>query len=272
MRVDAAGRGNWRLSRLHATYAPRVPTVLIGVFAGLVSGVFGVGGGILIVPGLLWFVKYEQRLAHGTSLAAVVPMSAASLVPYLVNGAVDWAVVALLLGGSVFGAVAGTWLLHRVPVRALSAAFAALLVATAVRLFVSPHGGGDGALDVRLMVVIAATGLVAGLVSGLLGVGGGIVMVPALVLAAGFLPLDAKGTSLAVILPTALIGTWRNRRRDNANLRAAGLIGASGACAAVLGGTLSALMPVAVANASFAVLLSAVAVRMVLQFRTATTA
>jgi len=247
-----------------------VPAVLIGVFAGLVSGVFGVGGGILIVPGLLWFAKYEQRLAHGTSLAAVVPISAASLVPYLVNGAVDWAVVALLLGGSVLGALAGTSLLHRVPVRALSASFAALLVATAVRLFVSPHGGGDGALDARLVAVIAATGLVAGLVSGLLGVGGGIVMVPALVLAAGFLPLDAKGTALAVILPTALIGTWRNRRRDNANLRAAGTIGASGAGAAVLGGTLSALMPVAVANASFAVLLAAVAVRMVLQFRSAT--
>lgn len=244
-----------------------MPTVLIGVLAGLVSGIFGVGGGILIVPGLLWFAKYEQRLAHGTSLAAVVPISAASLVPYLVNGAVDWAVVTLLLGGSVFGALAGTSLLHRVPVRALSASFAVLLVATAVRLFVSPHGGGNGALDARFVAAIATTGLIAGLVSGLLGVGGGIVMVPALVLAAGFLPLDAKGTSLAVILPTALIGTWRNRRRDNANLRAAGTIGASGALAAVAGGALSALMPVAVANASFAVLLTAVAARMVLQFR-----
>jgi uncharacterized membrane protein YfcA len=244
-----------------------VPAVLIGVFAGFVSGAFGVGGGILIVPGLLWFAKYEQRLAHGTSLAAVVLISAASLVPYLVNGAVDWSVVVLLLGGSLLGALAGTSLLHHVPVRALTAAFAALLAATAVRLFVSPHGGGDGAFDVRLAAIIAVTGLVAGLVSGLLGVGGGIVIVPALVLFAGFLPLDAKGTSLAVILPTALIGTWRNRRHDNANLRAAAVIGGSGALAAVAGGFVSALMPVAFASVSFAVLLSGVALRMLLQLR-----
>lgn len=243
--------------------------VLIGVLAGLVAGVFGVGGGILIVPGLIWFGGYGQRLAHGTSLAAVVPLSAASLIPYVVNGAVDWVVAAVLLGGSLLGAVAGTSLLHRVPVRVLSGGFCALLAATAVRLFVSPHGGGDGALDLRLSVSIVATGVIAGLVSGLLGVGGGIVMVPALVLAAGFLPLDAKGTSLAVILPTALIGTWRNRRRDNANLRAAGLIGASGAAAAVVGGAVSALMPTTAANASFAVLLAVVAVRMAMQLRVA---
>lgn len=244
-----------------------MPTILIGVLAGFVAGAFGVGGGILIVPGLLWFTKYDQRLAHGTSLAAVVPISAASLIPYLVNGAVDWLVASMLVGGSVLGAIVGTALLQRLPLRVLTLAFAVLLGATAVRLFVTPSGGGDGARDLRAVLLVAATGLVAGLVSGLLGVGGGIVMVPALVLFAGFLPLDAKGTSLAVILPTALIGTWRNRSHGNADLRAAAAIGASGAAAAVAGGTVSALMPVAVANVSFAVLLSGVAVRMLLQLR-----
>lgn len=244
-----------------------MPTVLIGVLAGFIAGAFGVGGGILIVPGLLWFTKYDQRLAHGTSLAAVVPISAASLLPYLVNGAVDWLVASILVGGSVFGAVAGTALLQRLPLRALTMAFAFLLGGTAVRLFIAPSGGGDGGLDPRVVLLVGATGLLAGLVSGLLGVGGGIVMVPALVLFAGFLPLDAKGTSLAVILPTALIGTWRNRTHRNTDLRAAAVIGASGALAAVAGGTVSALMPVAVANVSFAVLLSGVAVRMLLQLR-----
>jgi uncharacterized membrane protein YfcA len=248
-------------------YDPSVPTVVIGLLAGLIAGAFGVGGGILIVPGLLWFTKYDQRLAHGTSLAAVVPISAASLIPYLVNGAVEWLVAGVLVGGSVLGAVAGTALLQRLPLRTLTVAFAALLASTAVRMFLSPGGGGDGSLGWRTILFVAATGLFAGLVSGMLGVGGGIVMVPALVLFAGFLPLDAKGTSLAVILPTALIGTWRNRRNDNANLRAAAVIGGSGALAAVAGGFVSALMPVAVANVSFAVLISGVALRMLLQLR-----
>ena len=246
-------------------YAPAVPAVVIGLLAGLVAGAFGVGGGILIVPGLMWLSRYDQRLAHGTSLAAVVPISAASLVPYVLNGAVSWGVAALLLGGSMLGAVAGTALLHVLPLRALSTAFALLLGGTAVRLFVSPHTGGSGDFDARLALAVAAVGLVAGTVSGLLGVGGGIVMVPALVLFAGFAPLDAKGTSLAVILPTALIGTWRNRRRGNANLRAASVIGAVGATTALAGGAIAAALPDQAANVAFAALLTLVAGRMVLE-------
>ena len=54
--------------------------ILVGVTAGLLSGMFGVGGGILIVPGLVMLAGLEPRLAHGTSLAAVLPISAASLI------------------------------------------------------------------------------------------------------------------------------------------------------------------------------------------------
>lgn len=244
-------------------YAPGVPVVVVGVFAGLVAGTFGVGGGILIVPGLMWVARVDQRLAHGTSLAAVVPISMASLVPYVVNGAVSWTVAALLLVGSLGGAIVGTSLLHVVPVRVLSAAFAVLLGGTAARLFVSPHTGGSGDLDAWLVLGIAVVGLAAGITSGLLGVGGGIVIVPALVVYAGFVPLDAKGTSLAVILPTALIGTWRNRRRDNVDLRVAVVVGGSGVAGALAGGAIAAALPDRVANLSFAVLLVVVATRMV---------
>lgn len=248
-------------------YAPQMAMLVIGVLAGLVAGVFGVGGGILIVPGLLWFARVDQRLAHGTSLAAVVPISAASLVPYLVNGAVSWAVAVLLLVGSLVGAIAGTSLLHVLPVRALSVTFALLLGGAAVRLFVSPHTGGSGDLDPRLAMGTIALGLAAGTLSGMLGVGGGIVIVPALVLFAGFAPLDAKGTSLAVILPTALLGTWRNRRRDNVDLRAAASVGAAGVVGALAGGAIAAVLPDRGANVAFAVLLSLVALRMVSQAR-----
>jgi uncharacterized membrane protein YfcA len=54
--------------------------VLVGVAAGFLSGMFGVGGGILLVPGLVLVAKMDQRLAHGTSLAAVLPISASSLI------------------------------------------------------------------------------------------------------------------------------------------------------------------------------------------------
>ena len=63
---------------------------LVGLAAGLLGGLFGVGGGLIIVPGLIGFAAMERRLAHGTSLAATLPIAAASLITYLAHGNVDW--------------------------------------------------------------------------------------------------------------------------------------------------------------------------------------
>ncbi|NQW60950.1 sulfite exporter TauE/SafE family protein, partial [bacterium] len=74
---------------------------LVGLAAGLLSGIFGVGGGILIVPGLVFFAKMDQRRAHGTSLAAVLPISVSSLASYWAHGHVDWPVALFLAIGAV---------------------------------------------------------------------------------------------------------------------------------------------------------------------------
>jgi len=67
-----------------------VSILIVGLGAGFLSGIFGVGGGILIVPGLVFFAKMEQRRAHVTSLAAVLPISLASLITYWGHDHVDW--------------------------------------------------------------------------------------------------------------------------------------------------------------------------------------
>ena len=82
-----------------------------------------------------------QRLAHGTSLAAVVPISAASLVSYAVHGNVDWNVAWLAIG-AVGGAVIGTRLLHVLPQRTLAIIFIVVLVGSALRLFLAPDADG----------------------------------------------------------------------------------------------------------------------------------
>ncbi|MDP4692095.1 MAG: sulfite exporter TauE/SafE family protein, partial [Ilumatobacteraceae bacterium] len=79
--------------------------VLVGLAAGLLSGIFGVGGGILIVPGLVFFAKMDQRRAHGTSLAAVLPISISSLATYWAHDHVDWPVALFLAIGAVAGAL-----------------------------------------------------------------------------------------------------------------------------------------------------------------------
>ena len=111
--------------------APLAPIALVGLLAGFLAGLFGVGGGILIVPGLVVAAHMSQRLAHGTSLAAVVPISVASLISYATHGNVDWNVALWLAIGAVGGAVIGTRLLHVLPQRTLAIIFIVVLVASA---------------------------------------------------------------------------------------------------------------------------------------------
>jgi uncharacterized membrane protein YfcA len=107
---------------------------VIGTLAGLFSGLFGVGGGIVIVPLLVLWLDYGEREATGTSLAAITIIAAvaAGVQGLYGNVRVD---DGLLLGvPAVVGVVAGTALQQRIPQRTISLLFAALLLATAIRL------------------------------------------------------------------------------------------------------------------------------------------
>jgi uncharacterized membrane protein YfcA len=107
-----------------------------------------------------------------------------------------------------------------------------------------------------------AVGVLAGTLSGLLGVGGGVVMIPALVLLLGVPAAMAKGSSLAVILPTAIVGTRRNHIRRNADLHVAAVVGLTGTGAAFLASQLSVGLDDRLSNRLFAGLLLAVAAKL----------
>jgi len=111
-----------------------VRLVLTGLVAGFFSALFGVGGGVVIVPLLILAVGWEMRPATGTSLAAIGITATAGVVTYVVHGEVE-PVYAVLVGvPAALGAVGGATLQQRVPVRTLSFLFAALLVAIAIRM------------------------------------------------------------------------------------------------------------------------------------------
>ena len=102
--------------------------MLIGLVAGFFSALFGVGGGIVIVPLLVLVMRWPLRPATATSLAAIGITATAGVVTYIVHGQVEPAYAALLGVPAAVGAAAGTALQQRVPVRTLSLLFAALLV------------------------------------------------------------------------------------------------------------------------------------------------
>jgi hypothetical protein len=157
----------------------------------------------------------------------------------------------------------------------LAITFAVLLVATAVRLlFDHSDAGGRGDLHPLTIVSLVIVGLITGVLAGLLGVGGGIFVVPAMVVGYGIPAAVAKGTSLAMIVPTSIVGTWRNRKNHNVDLRVAVVLGMAGVASAFIGGKISVGMSERMSNVLFAALLLFVAIRMawlVLATRRATT-
>ncbi|HEV3475485.1 MAG TPA: sulfite exporter TauE/SafE family protein [Actinomycetota bacterium] len=243
----------------------------IGAAAGALSGLFGVGGGILIVPGFVLLLGMAQRRAHATSLAAILPIAAAGAAGYVINGSVNWAAAGALTAGGAVGALVGTRALRRIPERGLRVIFAAFMLAAAAALPFEVTGGRElidaTAVDLPTATLLALVGVLAGTMAGLLGVGGGIVMVPGLALLASAAQAIAKGTSLVVIIPMALVGTARNLRAEDVDVSAAVAAGAAGVASSFGASFLSVRMDPLISAVLFGVLLVAMAVRLLLAAR-----
>ncbi|AWB88622.1 sulfite exporter TauE/SafE family protein [Salinibacterium hongtaonis] len=239
--------------------------VAIGAIAGILSGLFGVGGGIIIVPALVLLLGIEQRRATGTSLLAVVPISIAAAAFYVANGAIDWRVAGLLAVGIVIGGQIGSLLLAKLPQRTLRWIFIAFMLAVAVRMLLAMPESIDGALDMDAwhIILLPLIGVAFGVLAGLLGVGGGVFIVPALILGFGVGELDARGTSLVAIIPGGITSTISNLRRKNVLLREGLTVGLVGAAFTFAGGALAFLIPAGVGNILFGILLAALAIRLI---------
>jgi uncharacterized protein len=242
---------------------PVVRALTVGLVAGLLSGSFGVGGGVLMVPAMVLWLGLDQRRASGTSLAAIAPIAALGVVGFAVQGRIDYPAAVLLGVGAIVGAPIGARLIHSIPVARLRAGFAVILLATAGRLLLElPDPVLSDTITTTEAVMVVTVGLASGLLAGLFGVGGGILMVPAQILILGIDPAVAKGTSLLVIIPAAVSGTIQNLRRANADIRLAALLGGAGLLTSFGGAFLATRMSATVASLLFAALLTISAVRM----------
>ncbi len=238
-----------------------IKPICVGLIAGLLSGALGVGGGFIIVPLYVLWMGVDQKKSHATSLAAIMPIAFISALGYAVQGKVDWSAWILVLAGSVVGANYGVRLLAKIPVRELKIIFAVLLIISALRLLWStqPHQLVSGTASHLLLVLI---GFIAGVAAGLLGVGGGIIIVPALILSAGLDSIVARGTSLAVIVGTAISGSIAHHRRGNIEWSIAIPTGLAGIPASFLGTYLGTTLPERITMTAFSIVLILTALRM----------
>ena len=117
--------------------APRFLTfVVIGAVAGVLNGLFGVGGGVVMVPAMVIAMAFQQRRAYATSLAAIGPIAMVGAVAFIGAQSVDVAAAIVLVIASVAGVQLGTRLMGRLPERRLSQLFGLFLIGTAVILLV----------------------------------------------------------------------------------------------------------------------------------------
>jgi uncharacterized protein len=110
----------------------------IGVIGGALSGLLGVGGGIIMVPLLTLWAGYTQRLSHAMSLAAIIPISLGGIATYGGAGKIDFVHAASLTVGSVVGARSGAGMLARANERTLKIAFGIFLILVAIAMAVGP--------------------------------------------------------------------------------------------------------------------------------------
>jgi uncharacterized membrane protein YfcA len=194
-------------------------------------------------------------------------ISISSFFTYWTHDHIDWPVVLWLSIGSVAGSLVGAELLKRLSKRTLTIAFVCVLVIAGVRMFFKIDAAGEMILNAPTAAWLVVIGLVVGALAGMLGIGGGLMTVPILVIFFHVSPAIAKGTSLAVVIPTALSGTLQNLRNKNTDLTAAAIVSSTGIVTAIAGSWIAARMNDAVSNFLFAVLLIFIAGRMLLQLR-----
>ena len=244
---------------------------LFGLMAGALGGLMGVGGGILLVPLLVHALRMGQHEAQGTSLAFVTATALVAAVFYFRQGNLDVPLALYLALGAVPGVLLGAALARKLTARRLRQAFGLLIFLTALRilLFAPAHAAPPQPWP---PAGNAALGFLVGVLGGLLGVGGGTILVPVLVLAEGYPQHLAQGVSLLMILPTGIVGGLSHARHGHVVREILPALMAGGALGALLGAFLANRIEAGALSRLFALFLLPVAAQMIFSRRRGTVA
>lgn len=239
-----------------------VGLLLSGVI-GLSLGLIGGGGSIITVPVLVYVIGIEAHEAVGMSLAVVGGTSLTATIMHYRHGTVALRTGLLFGGAGVIGAFAGAPLTHLFSPSGLMLIFAALMLAIAILMLRAKAANDSSSSEVRDRTSVSkaiAAGFGVGILTGFLGVGGGFLIVPALVMFAGLPVRTAIGTSLLVIFLNCVAGFAAHARYGSFDLRLTLAVTALAVGGALLGSFLSQRVAAPGLQRSFAVLVLAVAV------------
>ena len=254
--------------------------LITGAFAGILAGLLGVGGGVVIVPVLIFIFQYQgidpsviMHTAIGTSLATIVFTSLSSIRAHQAHGAILWPVFWKMTPGILLGALIGAAVADALPSDTLKLIFSPFLMIVAFQLALNKQPKAHRKLPERAGLLSAAT--VIGAISSLLGIGGGSLNVPFMAMC-NIEIRKAVATSAAIGLPIALAGTlgfiisgWDSEAMPEwslgyVNLSAALSIVVASALTAPFGAKLAHKISVVLLKRIFAVLLFFVSIKLLL--------
>lgn len=239
-------------------------TLGFGALIGLSLGALGAGGSILTVPILVYVLGVPVQAATGTSLAIVGLNAAAGAADQLRRGRVLLRTGFAFGASGLVGALAGAWLNHQLRGELVLILFSLLMVAAAVAMLrrrpSTAAAGFDETYDLRGWVRLGAVGVGTGFLSGFFGVGGGFLIVPALVLVIGLPMQYAVGTSLLAIALNALWGLAGHLRFGELEWGLTALFAVGGVLGVLVGGRTAGHLPERSLQRAFAVLILGVAV------------
>lgn len=248
--------------------------VIVGLIAGVMAGMFGIGGGVIIVPALM-LLGFTQKMANGTSLTALLlPVAILAVREYYLAGLLNVRLAALLAVGIVFGSYVGASIALGLEAPTLSRAYGLFLIyvfwrfaepvkwwrefrKTAPPPQPSKPENPDAAWWAMLLL-----GVVAGILSGMFGIGGGVIIVYALVTLLNFDQKRANGTSLgALLLPVSLPAVVGYYNRGELDLGVAGLVALGLLFGALIGARITLKLPSTVIKRAYGVFLLILSIR-----------
>lgn len=193
--------------------------VIVGMIVGLLSGMFGIGGGTVIVPALVWLGLSQRHAGDRTDVDFRCDFLCAQWQRRLGRGL-------LLFVGMFAGGQFGSWLLSRLPELVLRWVFVVFLIfVTANQVIFTPSRDQRIFMSVVTGIGLVLLGVVIGTLAGLLGIGGGALAVPALSILFGASDLIARGTSLLAMFPNSITTSVANMKRKLVHIKAGLIIG-----------------------------------------------
>ncbi|MFG1889439.1 sulfite exporter TauE/SafE family protein [Micromonospora sp. NPDC049051] len=226
-------------------------TVALAVLIGVSLGLLGGGGSILAVPLLVYVADLPAREAIATSLLVVGVTSVVGALPHARAGRVRWRTGLLFGAAGMAGAYAGGRLAAYVPAAVLLAGFAVMMLATATAMLRGRRAGPGRQRRELPMARVLLDGVLVGLVTGLVGAGGGFLVVPALALLGGLPMPVAVGTSLVVIAMKSFAGLAGYLSTVDIDPGLATAVTAAAVVGSLAGGRLAGRVPEAVLRAAF---------------------